>query len=67
MDSRQILERAKQFIYRNARLALIRQQQDDGGWPINWMTVGPGAETEWRGHVTVERLKTLRAYGVLSV
>ncbi|MFC5528263.1 prenyltransferase/squalene oxidase repeat-containing protein [Cohnella yongneupensis] len=45
--------------------ALVRQQQDDGGWPICWPTVSPGAETEWRGWVTVERLKTLKSYGML--
>lgn len=45
--------------------ALVREQREDGGWPINWETVSPGAEAEWRGWLTVERLKTLRAYGVI--
>ncbi|WP_296977159.1 prenyltransferase/squalene oxidase repeat-containing protein [Thermobacillus sp. ZCTH02-B1] len=45
--------------------ALLREQREDGGWPINWQTVSPGAELEWRGWLTVERLKTLRAYGVI--
>ncbi|WP_010268089.1 hypothetical protein [Paenibacillus senegalensis] len=45
--------------------ALIRQQAEDGGWPISWQAVGPGAEAEWRGYLTVERLKTLRSYGII--
>ncbi|MBP3964642.1 prenyltransferase/squalene oxidase repeat-containing protein [Paenibacillus lignilyticus] len=45
--------------------ALIEQQREDGGWGISWEPVGPGAEAEWRGFVTVERLKTLKSYGML--
>ncbi|RAP73602.1 prenyltransferase/squalene oxidase repeat-containing protein [Paenibacillus montanisoli] len=45
--------------------ALIGQQQEDGGWPISWPAVSPGAEAEWRGFVTVERLKTLKSYGMI--
>ncbi|WP_308636429.1 prenyltransferase/squalene oxidase repeat-containing protein [Paenibacillus silvisoli] len=45
--------------------ALIDQQQEDGGWSISWEAVGPGAEAEWRGYLTVERLKTLKSYGVI--
>jgi len=45
--------------------ALVRQQQEDGGWPINWPPLSPGCEAEWRGWITVERLKTLRSYGIL--
>lgn len=44
---------------------LVRLQREDGGWPIHWQTVSPGAELAWRGWITVERLKTLRAYGVI--
>jgi len=43
--------------------AVLDQQQNDGGWAISWLAVGPGAESEWRGWLTVERLKTLRSYG----
>lgn len=43
--------------------AIVGQQQDDGGWSISWPAVGSGAEAEWRGWLTVDRLKTLRAYG----
>lgn len=45
--------------------ALIAEQQADGGWPISWPTVSPVVEWEWRGTLTVDRLKTLRAYGRL--
>lgn len=44
---------------------LIREQQEDGGWPINWEAPSPAAEQEWRGWMTVQRLKTLRAFGRL--
>lgn len=43
--------------------ALAEEQQEDGGWPITWPTVSPFVELEWRGYLTVERLKTLKAYG----
>jgi hypothetical protein len=42
---------------------LLDQQQEDGGWPVNWPQISLGAEMEWRGWITVERLKTLRSYG----
>ena len=29
--------------------ALAGKQQEDGGWPISWDTVGPGVTLEWRG------------------
>ncbi|TNJ54249.1 hypothetical protein FE784_40015 [Paenibacillus hemerocallicola] len=45
--------------------ALVAQQQDDGGWPISWPPVSPAGEQEWRGLLTVERLKTLKSYGVI--
>ncbi|MFI9553641.1 hypothetical protein [Nonomuraea endophytica] len=42
--------------------ALVAQQKD-GGWGFNWTSWTPAVQTEWGGHITVERLKTLRAYG----
>lgn len=45
--------------------ALAARQQPDGGWTISWPPVSPACELEWRGYVTVEALKTLRAYGRL--
>ena len=46
--------------------ALQAKQQEDGGWPIAWPPVSPGCELEYRGVVTLNALKTLRAYDVLS-
>ena len=45
--------------------ALADGQLDDGGWTVNWYIWTPIAEPEWRGWMTVERLRTLRAYGRL--
>ncbi|MCC3373084.1 hypothetical protein [Cohnella sp. REN36] len=44
---------------------LLAEQQEDGGWPISWTALSPAVEMEWRGYVTVERLLTLRSYGVI--
>jgi hypothetical protein len=41
------------------------RQQDDGGWTFSWAAWNPAVAWEWRGMVTVEALKTLRAYGRL--
>lgn len=45
--------------------SLLDQQQADGGWPINWLPISPGVELEWRGWITIRRLKTLKSYGIL--
>jgi hypothetical protein len=45
--------------------ALASQQQADGGWPIAWPAVSPACELEYRGIVTLNALKTLKAYGYL--
>lgn len=45
--------------------ALVDEQQEDGGWPISWPPLSTAAEQEWRGLITVDRLKTLRAYGMI--
>ena len=45
--------------------ALAARQQADGGWPITWQAVGPGAEQEWRGWVTIQALLVLKNYRVL--
>jgi hypothetical protein len=47
--------------------ALRAYQNDDGGWPITWPAVSPLCELEYRGVVTIQALKTLQAYGRLSV
>lgn len=46
--------------------ALVRQQQPDGGWTVNWMIWTPITEHEWRGIRTVEVLHTLKNYGRVS-
>jgi hypothetical protein len=46
--------------------ALIRQQQPDGGWTVNWMIWTPITEHEWRGVRTVEVLHTLKNYARVS-
>ncbi|MFM9371837.1 hypothetical protein [Streptomyces sp. Da 82-17] len=42
---------------------LESEQQDDGGWPVNWHLWAPGSALEWRPIVTIDALRTLRAYG----
>jgi len=42
--------------------SLAARQQDDGGWPITWAAPSPAAELEWRGFLTFEALKCLRAW-----
>ena len=41
---------------------LAKRQQPDGGWPITWDAVSPFAASEWRSHVTINALVTLREY-----
>lgn len=43
--------------------AMLEARRDDGGWTVPWDTWTPAVEPEWRGIVTVERLRVLRAYG----
>jgi hypothetical protein len=45
---------------------LARGQQDDGGWTFNWPAWSPAAERDWRGFLTVDALRTLRANGRLG-
>ncbi|MER7621797.1 hypothetical protein [Streptomyces sp. NPDC126503] len=42
---------------------LAADQQEDGGWPVNWRVWAPGTALEWRPIVTIEALRTLRAHG----
>ncbi|MBI5353014.1 MAG: hypothetical protein HZB50_10280 [Chloroflexi bacterium] len=46
--------------------ALANKQQMDGGWPISWPAVSPACELEYRGIVTLNALKTLKAYDYLK-
>lgn len=41
---------------------LVADQQDDGGWALTWQPPSHAATLEYRGAVTVEALRTLRAY-----
>jgi len=38
-------------------------QEEDGGWPVRWRRWAPGTALEARPMVTIEALRTLRAYG----
>ena len=44
---------------------LARAQLEDGGWTFNWLAWSPAAELEWRGYLTVDALRILRANGCL--
>ncbi|TDE22134.1 hypothetical protein E1295_46415 [Nonomuraea mesophila] len=46
--------------------ALAAAQSEDGGWAPNWSIWTPLVEHEWGGYLTVQRLRTLRAYGRLK-
>jgi hypothetical protein len=45
---------------------LLRRQQPDGGWPIDWQPPSAAAALEWRGIVTLQALRTLVSYGRLD-
>jgi hypothetical protein len=42
---------------------LAAGQRDDGGWTFNWPAWSPAAESDWRGFLTVDALRLLRANG----
>jgi hypothetical protein len=42
---------------------LAAAQRDDGGWMFNWPAWSPAAEADWRGFLTVDALRVLRANG----
>jgi hypothetical protein len=42
---------------------LAAEQEEDGGWPVNWRRWAPGTALEGRPIVTLKALQTLRAYG----
>jgi hypothetical protein len=44
---------------------LAHAQLEDGGWTFNWLAWSPAAEREWRGFLTVDALRLLRANGCL--
>jgi len=44
---------------------LAQGQKEDGGWTFNWPAWSPAAELDWRGFLTVDALRVLRANGRL--
>ncbi|WPB88139.1 hypothetical protein [Streptomyces malaysiensis] len=42
---------------------LEREQQDDGGWAVDFTSYSPAAALEWRGYVTVGAISVLRMNG----
>ena len=45
---------------------LAQAQLGDGGWTFNWPAWSPAAERDWRGFLTVDALRLLRANGRLQ-
>lgn len=44
---------------------LAGQQQDDGGWPVDFASYSAAASLEWRGYATVRAISILRGNGML--
>jgi hypothetical protein len=44
---------------------LATNQQDDGGWVVDFQSYSPAATLEWRGYTTVHAVTTLRQNGAL--
>lgn len=44
---------------------LAGQQQDDGGWLVDFASYSPAAALEWRGYTTVHAVSTLRSNSVI--
>jgi hypothetical protein len=44
---------------------LVDQQQDDGGWAVDFSSYSPAAGLEWRGYVTVKNVQLLLQNGVI--
>ena len=42
---------------------LAQGQKEDGGWTFNWPAWSPAAELDWRGFLTVDAFRVLRANG----
>lgn len=38
-------------------------EREDGGWMFNWLAWSPDSERDWRGFLTVDALRVLRANG----
>src|SRR5262249_18643818 len=44
---------------------LAGEQQQDGGWFVDFVSYSPAAALEWRGYATVSALSILRANGLV--
>ncbi|MGH7866347.1 MAG: hypothetical protein ACREP9_01675 [Candidatus Dormibacteraceae bacterium] len=44
---------------------LAAQQQDDGGWPVDFASYSPAAALEWRGHMTVRAMSILQRNSII--
>jgi hypothetical protein len=44
---------------------LVAEQQDDGGWRVDFASYSPAAALEWRGYATVHAVLVLRGNGVI--
>jgi hypothetical protein len=42
---------------------LARQQQDDGGWVVDFMQISPAGSLDWRGYSTVRAIDLLQRNG----
>ncbi|MDP1847127.1 MAG: hypothetical protein Q8K79_04970 [Solirubrobacteraceae bacterium] len=43
---------------------LVAEQQDDGGWRVDFASYSPAAALEWRGYATVHAVHVLRRNGL---
>ena len=44
---------------------LADEQQDDGGWAVDFNSYSSAAGLEWRGHATVRAVSILQRNGVI--
>lgn len=44
---------------------LADDQQEDGGWKVDFRSYSPAAELEWRGYATVTAIATLRRHSMI--
>ncbi|MEO3872412.1 hypothetical protein ABGB18_26665 [Nonomuraea sp. B12E4] len=44
---------------------LVGEQQDDGGWTVDYAPISPAGRLDWRGAATLRAVQTLRANGVI--
>jgi hypothetical protein len=45
---------------------LAGEQDEDGGWPVDFQSYSPAAALEWRGYATVRALSILRANAIID-